>query len=155
MTGFNQHLYNPYTDGIQTSLDEGFTSSIKEKLGLAPKQSGFSKALSTVKSKLGLEHKPESGFSKALSGLKGKLGMGPKKGKLDQAMDYLKANKGKLAARAAGSFGTHALYNKLSGSSYKDDVLHGGLKGNLKRMAISHAGGNLGELIYNKFDGKG
>lgn len=149
MLRFNQRLYNPY-DGYasdQEYLDEGFASSIKEKLGLAPK-SKLGQAFDSLKGKLGMKEK--SKFAQALDSIKGKFGS-QKKSAFGQALDHLKANKGRIAARAAGQIGAHLLYNKATGKGYKDDWLNGSLGDKVRRIGVSHAGANIGDAIYQKF----
>lgn len=149
MLKFNQHFYNPYNEyaSDQESLDEGFASSIKEKLGLAPK-SKFGQAFDSLKGKLGMKEK--SKFAQALDSIKGKFGS-QKKSAFGQALEHLKANKGRIAARAAGQLGAHLLYNKATGKGYKDDWLHGSFGDKMKRIGVSHAGANLGDALYQKF----
>lgn len=130
MTNFQRHLYHPYTDDDQ-SLDEGFVSSVKEKLGLAPPKSKFRKALDSIKSKF--KSQKTSAFGKAL--------------------EHLKANKGRLAAKAAGAIGANMLASKMTGNSLRDDVV--GPKANFKRGfargMLATSGAHLGGLAYDVF----
>lgn len=74
-----------------------------------------------------------------------------KKSAFGQALEHLKANKDRSAARAAGQLGAHLLYNKATGKGYKDDWLHGSFDGKMKRIGASHDGTSLGDALYQKF----
>lgn len=150
MSNFKSHLYQPFYDDYnsdQEYLDEGFVSSVKEKLGMAPK-SKFGQALDRIKGKLGMHQKGK--FAQALENIKSKLN-NPKSGALGKAHEYLKkVNKGRLAANAAGAVGINLLANKLTGRSVRGD-LKGGLRSAILRGSLTTSGSNLGGSLYDLF----
>jgi len=131
MLRFNDHLYHPSYDedgSDQRYLDEGFVSSIKEKLGMAPPKSKFRRALDSIKSKFNSQ----------------------KSGAFGQAHEYLKkVNKGRLAAKAGGALGINLLANKLSGRTVRGDLK--GFKTAALRGSLTKSGADLGGMLYDHF----
>lgn len=84
--------------------------------------------------------------------VKSKLGIG-RKSRWQEFKDHLKANKGRIAARAAGQIGANLAYSKLSGRSFVDDAT-GGWGNYGKRMAVNLGGAKLGDRLYKHFTKK-